>query len=31
MEHIVPKLVIKDCFVPSSYLLMEHMVPKLVI
>ena len=30
MEHIVPKLINKDCFVPSSYLCMEHIVPKLI-
>ena len=31
MEHIVPKLVNQDCFVPSSYQWMELIVPKLVI
>ena len=30
MEHIVPKLVIRNKFVPILYLLMEHFVPKVV-
>jgi len=30
MELFVPQLDIQDCFVPSSYLLMEHFVRKLV-
>ena len=30
-EHIVPKLLSYDCFVPSCKLRMEHIVPKLII